>query len=125
VINMTSRKRFQGILTELAAITEEILVVRVLKGRVDELVAIVEHDAEARDWYVEQFLTLLDENYPGPWEVLPYMMYRLRWPEILVHAKATLSAIEAEGGPPSSFGRYVETVVEAFDEVWPNADLWE
>lgn len=122
---MTSKRRFQEILNELASITEEVLVVRTLKERADELVAIAEHDAEARPQYVEQFLTLLDENYPGPWEVLPYAMYCLRWPEVLSYARSTLSAIEAVEAPPSSFGRYVETVIEAFDDAWLDADLWE
>lgn len=101
---MTRRERFRRILDELAAITDDVLVARTLKDRVDELVGIAEEDAQGRATYVEWFTELLAEDYTGPWEVLPYAMYRLRWQEVLSRAQQKLREVEAKDAPPSSHG---------------------
>lgn len=124
-MNTTDKNRFKELLAELAMITDEVFVVRKLKGRVDELIDIAHKDEEHRATYVELLSELLEKGYPGPWEVLPYAMYRLRWPEILARCRELLRAVDDKGGPPSSYGRYLETVIEAFDDAWQDADLWE
>jgi hypothetical protein len=119
------KDRFRELLDEFALITEEVLVVRSLKARADELINIASVDRNGRGAYVEWLQELLDEDYSGPWELLPYVVFRLRWPELLSQAKYRLRLVEEEGRLFSSYGRYLEAVVEAYDDDWPDIDLWE
>lgn len=118
-------KRFQEVLADLVSIRDDVLIARNLKGRIDELVSLAQRDIECREFYLDQFRDLLDEGFQGPWELLPYAMYRLKWPEVLARAQEFLKRQEMQGGPPKSYQRYLESVVEAFEDSWVDADLWE
>jgi hypothetical protein len=120
---------FSAILRELSSFTEPIADVRILREPLEELVSVAEKNPEADSTQAKVLCELIDEDYTGPWEALPYLMYRLRWPQLRRCAATTLLRLYHERGsypcPRSHLERWMEAVIEADMDTWWERDLWE
>jgi hypothetical protein len=124
-----SLTRFSARLDQLWELTEPIDDVRTLRGALDELVDIASADPDNRSAYVRLLCGLMTEEFSGPWEALPYLVHRLRWPELGEHGSQLLREVVSDRGsapcPKSYLERWLEAIIDASSERWIERDLWQ
>lgn len=111
-------QEFEAALREAAGLGPETGDFRTFKGPADKLVDIVQRDPENRGTYLQLILPLLGEDYEGSWEIVPYLQYRLRWPELREFAKARLRENDL-----CKRYRLYELVLESETKQWEATEL--
>jgi hypothetical protein len=113
---------FEQAIEALSRITEHIFDLRVLVPPSDAVLAAIEADPNNRAVHVRTICSLMRPDYPGPWEALSYLMYRLRWPEIRRHAELCLKDERnrmARGEPSEkAVDRWMEDIIAADNDYW-------
>jgi hypothetical protein len=121
--------RFGAGLDALWELSEPLDDVRMLRRPLDELVEIAIADPDGRAAYVNLLCGLMTEEFSGPWEALPYLVHRLRWPELTSHALELLREVVAERGsdpcPTSYLERWLEEMLDADFDGWIEQELWQ
>lgn len=125
----TSVGRFGAGIDALWELTEPLDDVRVLRPALDELVEITTEDPDGRAAYVNLLCGLMTEEFSGPWDALPYLVHRLRWPELASHALELLRDVVAQRGsnpcPDSYLERWMEALLDANSDTWIERGLWQ
>jgi len=65
------------------------------------------------------FIQMLDNPQKGPWELIPFCMHELRWPE--VEAAARVRLMSASDWREKTI---MAAVIDAFSDKWGDADLY-
>jgi hypothetical protein len=88
------------------------------------IIRLVQNNPSDRSYFVEQFIQIAVGTIPAPWEMAPYCMRELRFPEVRAAIEAHYAHL-LEQNKHARYMNYLSHMAKAYDDpIWSDADMW-